>query len=62
MLIVVLEKLTSEVRIKHGSLLLSCSCSAAVQQLVGLACDCREQEAKKHLAQESSPVIPRMKW
>lgn len=60
-----LEKLVSEVRIKHGSVLLSCSCFAMVQQLViaahSVACDCREWEAKKHLVQESSPVLPRMK-
>lgn len=57
-----LEKLQSEIRVKHGSLLLACSCFSVVQQLMGLACDCREQETKKHLAQESSPVLARMKW
>lgn len=58
---VALEKLKSEIRVKHGSLLLSCSSVAAVQQLMGLTHDCREQETKKHLAQEPSPVLARMK-
>lgn len=49
----------SEVRIKCGSLL--SHCFAAVQQLMWLACDCREKEARKYLAQESSLVLPRMK-